>query len=414
MGKDVELFFKFLWFLGVGLPTIMFYGWMVLFGWLALRGLRPGHSRLSALLFATLACAPIGWYGAEYAAATAKQRRLEAIVREGAQLPKLSDARRTLVIHAGRSISWQDRLVEMGAFDTLYITGRNHMIRLANARRAGCDRGTRGNVRVQDTYRARTGFLVCATETKVDSFPTDGLHFYLAPPQTPSGRLEWIGYYELKLIDDAKAKRIGFNGSPRIDYPVFPPVLSTIGFIKRDVVVRHIVPWHGEIPFLFGRVNLDAKTLKPTAQPAPEDVRAEFLRLRDSSDRADQFVAGYIATATGAAALSADDVAPILQSNVVDYDFGREIGYQQFCYHINRLCDFPDALVAACKLKRSPKPGARPRRPAVLGRCDRLLRQCNWCRTTPQCRPFLDGQVAACGKDKGAARDASLKPLRAN
>jgi hypothetical protein len=404
-----------LWFLGVGLPTIMFYGWMVFFGWLALRGLRPGHSKLGALLFAVIACAPVAWYGAEYAAASFKQRRLEAVVREAANLPKLTDAPRTLVIHAGRSTSWQDQLVEMGAFDALFITWRNNTIRLANTRRAGCDHGTRGNVRVQNIYRARTGFLVCATETKVSGFPADGLHFYLTPPQrSTSGRLDWLGYYELKLIEGGKERVVGFNGSPRISYPVFPPVISTIGFIKRDVVVRHIVPWYGEIPFLFGRLNLDAARLRPMAQPSPEEVRAEFLRLRDSGDRADLFVAGLIATATGAAALTADDVAPVLQSNVVDYDFGREIGFQQFCYHINRLCDFPDALIAACKRKRSPKPGARPQPAAALSRCDRLPRQCNWCRTTPQCRPSLDGQVLACGKEQSAARDVSLKPLRAN
>ncbi len=110
--------------------------------------------------------------------------------------------------------------------------------------------------------------------------------------------------------------------------------------------------------------------------------------------------------------LSADDVAPILKSNVVDTDFGRELGYQQFCYHINRLCDFPDELVAACKAKRGYSPAREAANPALFRRCERLRWQCNWCRVTPQCQPTLDGQVAACSRAASAARDEELRPVR--
>jgi hypothetical protein len=127
--------------------------------------------------------------------------------------------------------------------------------------------------------------------------------------------------------------------------------------------------------------------------------------LRDSSKREDRVVAGFIATAVGASALTADDVEPLLASDVIAGDFGSEVGFEHFCYRIDRLCDFADRLVTACK---------RQRAHALVSqtRCNRLPAQCAWCRDTPLCRPNLDGQVAHCSKADDKARAASLERLR--
>jgi hypothetical protein len=399
--------------IGYGLPTLLFYGWIVGFGRPAWRSYRRG-AKSRAALFACVALLPLVWFGAIYAAAIARNTQLEAAVRDSEALPKLTNPPRLLVVDGGRA-DWQDRLVEMGAFDTVYVRWPAGAVWIENVRRPGCDGGARGNVSSQNIFRARAGFLVCATEIKGHAaLPTeDGLYYRMVPPRPVGSRFLWLGFYELTVVEGGRERRVGFNGTPREYWPVLPPVLTVTGFLETETVREHIVPWHGDIPFLLGRLGLDDPAkLKPTAQPSATEVRAEFLRLRDSPTRADQNVAGYIATAVGASLLSADDIAPILKSDVVDRDFAREIGFQQFCYHINRLCDFPDELVAACKAKRGYLLDRVRYGEAAVRRCDRLPAQCNWCRTTPQCQPYLDGKVAACTSAASAARDEVLRPLR--
>ena len=392
------------------IPTALFYGCIVLFGVLAYRSYRKGD-KLQAALFTLIALAPLIWFGGVYATAMLRNAQLEFAVRNGETLPKLTDPPRVLVVDGGRA-EWQDRLVEMGAFDTVYVRWPVGVVKIENARRAGCDGTARGNIPSQNIFRARMGFLVCATETKIDrsQVPSDGLLFNLVPPRPAGGRFLWLGHYELKLLENGRERRVGFNGTPRQYWPW--PVLTLTGFFESETARMHIVPWYGEIPFLVGRLGLDAGKLKPSGQPSAEEMRAQFLRLRDSPQRADQVVAGYIATALGASLLTADDIAPILKSDVVDRDFAREIGFQQFCYHINRLCDFPDELVAACKAKRSYLPESVSYRAAALRRCERLPWQCNWCRTTPQCNPTIDGSTAACSPAASAARDEELRAAR--
>jgi hypothetical protein len=186
----MDLFFHILVFLGVGVPTIIFYGWIVLFAGLWWRQSRPGGSKSSARLCGALALAPLVWYGATFAGAFARVVQLSVEVLAGEPLPKLHDAPRVLVIYDAHS-DWQDRLVEMGAFDTIYVSSPARTIRLENARRPGCGAGARGNVRLPNIVRARMGYLVCATETKADAVPTDGLHYnrvaHAAPAATRTG-----------------------------------------------------------------------------------------------------------------------------------------------------------------------------------------------------------------------------------
>jgi hypothetical protein len=409
----MDLFFHILVFLGVGVPTIIFYGWIVLFAGLWWRQSRPGGSKSSARLCGALALAPLVWYGATFAGAFARVVQLSVEVLAGEPLPKLHDAPRVLVIYDAHS-DWQDRLVEMGAFDTIYASSPARTIRLENARRPGCGAGARGNVRLPNIVRARMGYLVCATETKADAVPTDGLHYNRVAPRGARGNSHWIGYFELKMIENGHERLVGFNGTPRVSYPVLPPVLTGAGFMEAEFSVSHIVPWYGDIPFLFERLNLDAGKLTPQAKPAAEEIKAEYLRLRDSANFGDQTLAGHIAAAMGASVLSADDVAPILKTRAIDNDLGSEVGFQQFCSHINRLCDFPETLKAACLSQRGFTPERAAADPAAFRRCERLPNMCNWCASHALCQPNLDGRTAACSRADSEARNKSLDALREN
>jgi len=415
MSGGVEGLLAFVVLLTVGLPTFMFYGWIVLFGWLAARQMRPGRSKLIALLCAAAAVASLGWYGAVYSADLQRNQALADVVRAAPVLPRLAPPPRVLVVHRGH-IEWQDRLIEMGAFDEIYLVWQGKKTRLANARRAGCDTGTGGNHVSKNTLRARTGYLVCATETEVAAVPTEGLHLSLTPPP-PTRRnqpSDWERVYDLKWIEGGVEKQVGFHGSPRVSVPIVPPVLSTLGFLKRSDTLRHIVPWYGDVEFLVERLGIEPDQLKPLAQPSPENIRAEFLRRRDSAERADQHAAAFIAEAVGSFALTAEDIAPLLTTNVVDTDLARELGFQQFCGHIDRLCDFKDALIPACKAQRAHLPAIVSYRPDALRRCERIPEMCNWCRTAQLCQPYLTGQRTGCSNEETQARDAALRELRGN
>jgi hypothetical protein len=171
------------------------------------------------------------------------------------------------------------------------------------------------------------------------------------------------------------------------------------------------VPWYGEIPFLFDRLGLTAEKLQPRALPSPQEVRGEYLRRRDSPQLTDRRVAGHIAAAVGAAVLTPDDVLPLMRSNAIDDDLAREVGYAQFCSHIDRLCDFSEQMVAVCKEKRG-TPERLRRYPGITKRCDEIPAQCALCRRQTFCQPYLTGSNAGCSPAERAANEAALQPLR--
>ncbi len=392
------------------LITAGFYAWIVVFGWKALQSISKGPHYRKCALYAFIASIPIIWYCADYAAAMIKHRQLDAEVTDAQRLPKIINTPQTLTVHGGRA-RWQDALVEMGAFDEIYTEARGQKFRIANARSTHCDHQSRGNVSVQNIYRARMGFLVCAVETKVDTVPELGLHLHL----TPRSRIDrdWSTYFDLWMIDGGGRRLVAFYGIPYLHYPAFPPWLNVLGFFGNDFIQKSPVPWYGEISFVFDRFNLDIDKLNPRAQPAPEEIRDQFLLMRDSQRPADQRVAGFIATATGASVLSADDVLPLMKSNAIDYDFAREIGSGQFCYHINRLCDFSEQLVAVCKQKRG-TPEQLRRFPGAQRLCARLPDQCSFCRNAKLCQPSLTGSLAGCSEEEKAANEAVLKSFRSH
>jgi hypothetical protein len=397
----------------VGLPNLMFYGWIVWFGVYAVRHWRAGHSKIKAAAFGVVAILPLVWFSADFVTGIGRVVSSTRAVRDAAAMPQLANPPRTLVVHGNR-VDWQDRLVEMGAFDEIYVTRDNKTAKVANARRAGCDDDPRRNVLLKDVVRARMAYLVCATETPASSYPRDGLHFF-ADRRNSSGmrRHEWMFEYELKWIEGESETRIGYFGRVR-HTPFLPPILIGATFMTSPsgTTINQIAPWHGEAPFLLGRLGLKPEQLKPAGRPSPEEVRNEYLRLRDSDKRADQVIAGMIAATVGSAALSVDDIAPVLASDVIVDDFASELGFQQFCNRTDRLCDFPDALTAVCKVKWARILESGGRRTAALRRCERISEMCDFCRVTPRCELGLTGPTAGCSQQEVAARDEVLRPLR--
>ena len=162
------------------------------------------------------------------------------------------------------------------------------------------------------------------------------------------------------------------------------------------------MPDHGVLAFVMERLELRPEDLKPRNLPSPEEIRAEFIRLRDSPDPRQQRLAGMIAAASGASALSREDVEPVLASDAITRDLASQIGSEGFCGHIGRLCDFQESLITICKRNT-----AQPR-----ARCDRMPQQCDWCNSATLCQPHTTGKTAGCSREETSARSAFLARLR--
>src|ERR1700733_3767603 len=101
-----------LWVFLIFVSTGIFYGWILVWGGGALYAISQKKPIWMSALFATLASVPCLWVGAIFANSWATQRQAEAFLINSGNLPHLSHAPRTLVVHDGRTPYWQDRLVE--------------------------------------------------------------------------------------------------------------------------------------------------------------------------------------------------------------------------------------------------------------------------------------------------------------
>jgi hypothetical protein len=241
----------------------------------------------------------------------------------------------------------------------------------------------------------------------VDRIPDDGLHLYIGPsPRTPPGPVgpEPLPISrELRLITGDRQRIIGYWGIPKVDYPAFPPILTLGGFYPDlQPLQANVVRDYGVLAFVMERLELRPEDLKPKNLPSPEEIRAEFIRLRDSSDPQQQRLAGKIAASAGASALTREDIEPVLASDAIRRDLASEIGSDGFCRLVDRLCDFPESLIALCKQKTS-----YPR-----AHCDRMPQQCDWCKTATLCEPQYTGKIAGCGPEEVAARNATMAKFR--
>jgi hypothetical protein len=388
------------------LPTALFYCWIPAFAWLALRAWK--NKQRAAVLLA-IGMAPVLIYAVDYLPAYVRHQRMAAVIKDAQKLPRLANPPRTLVVHGnggGNGDRWEEFLVEMGAFDEVYLTHVNKPIRLTNERSPKCG-DTPRRFSDPDIYTIRAGLLTCAARTSVDRIPDDGLHLYIGPsPRTPPGPVgpEPLPISrELRLITGDRQRIIGYWGIPKVDYPAFPPILTLGGFYPDlQPLQANVVRDYGVLAFVMERLELRPEDLKPKNLPSPEEIRAEFIRLRDSSDPQQQRLAGKIAASAGASALTREDIEPVLASDAIRRDLASEIGSDGFCRLVDRLCDFPESLIALCKQKTSyPK-----------AHCDRMPQQCDWCKTATLCEPHYTGKIAGCGPEEVAARNATMAKFR--
>jgi hypothetical protein len=388
------------------LPTALFYCWIAAFAWLAFRA-RENKQRAAVL--AAIGIAPVLLYAVQYLPAYVQHRRLAAVIVDAQKLPRLANPPRTLVVHGhggGSGDKWEEFLVEMGAFDEVYLTEVNKPVRLTNERSDKCG-DTPRRFSDPDIFTIRAGLLTCAARTSVARTPDDGLHLYLGPaprsPPGPAGPKPLPISRELRLITGDQQQIIGYWGIPDVHYPAFPPILTLGGFYPDLQPLQAIVvPDHGVLAFLMDRLELRPENLKPRNLPSPDEIRAEFMRRRDSPDPREQRLAGKIAAAAGASALTKEDIEPVLASDAIARDLAFHIGSEGFCRLVNRLCDFPESLIATCK-RKTPNPKAH---------CERMPQQCDWCKTATLCEPHATGKISGCTREEAAARNAILAKFR--
>src|SRR6185295_18158101 len=141
--------------------------------------------------------------------------------------------------------------------------------------------------------------------------------------QSPTAHPEsnWSSVLELRSIENGAARTIAFWGMPVSYIPILPPVLLPQGFMADMIKIESPTPYYGTLPFVVERSGIRLADMKPSNLPSAEEIRANFLRLRDSADLKDRQVAGFIATAVGAAALSAENVEPVMMKDHIYPDY---------------------------------------------------------------------------------------------
>jgi hypothetical protein len=283
-------------FIMIALPTALFYGWPFLFAWRAY----VSTSRRQAIVMLVVALAPFLLYGARYLYSYVSLKHIDRVLLAARQQAKPSPAPRTLVVH-GKTYEGdaQQRLVESGAFDEIFVESDRGFVRLANGRDPNCGR-------YPNEFRARAGFLVCAVRTQVSAAPDDGLHLYvgLAPRQPPAPFGEQPRSRELRLISGQSRQTLALWALPGVRFPSYPPIFTTKGLMIDDRTTPTSVPDRGEMLFVVDGLGLKPEDMKPANLPSPDEVRAEFIRLSRSADAKEQRLAKMIAAAVGASVLA--------------------------------------------------------------------------------------------------------------
>ncbi len=109
-------------------PTALFCCWIAAFAWQALR---VWENKQRAAVLVAIGIAPSMLYAVEYLRAYVEHQRMAAVIVGAQKLPRLANPPRTLVVHGhggGNGDKWHEFLVEMGAFDEVYLTQVNKPI----------------------------------------------------------------------------------------------------------------------------------------------------------------------------------------------------------------------------------------------------------------------------------------------
>jgi hypothetical protein len=355
-------------------PAVLFYAWVVGFGWLALR---PGSTVAARIAFGVLAALPVVWYASGFVTSRLDYQRQRAHIAGLAGVARPPNPPRIMAVY-GKREPWQDELVEIGAFEAIYVndykTGRRDhgpWTRIAYARSARCLNAHTKDTSVMAMRRAQAAFVACAVDEQVPAAPTQGLTFYIGERWHLSLRGTFpsdLTPYELYWTRDGREDElVGYWEQAQGGWPLVPPVLTAFGFMQAEFRdVRNPKP--SPQAFLLDRLALDADTVRPREAPGEAERRAQFGRLARSTDTRDRDIALRIATVTGDAFLTGDDIDGLLAQPEVTGDIVSRAGGLSFCVETGRLCAFADRLAAACR-----------RSDAGAAACQRLDAACGTC-----------------------------------
>jgi hypothetical protein len=355
-------------------PAALFYAWAVGFAWLALRPKRTIAARIACGLLAAL---PIAWYLSGFVTGALDYRHQRAHIAGLAGVARPHDPPRTLVVF-GKREPWQDELVEIGALEAIYVndwkTGwrnRGPWARIAYERSPRCLNAHTTSASVMAMRRAQAAFAACAIGEEVPAAPTESLTFHIGERWHLSLRGTFpsdLTPYELYWTRDGREDElVGYWEQAQGDWPMVPPVLTVFGFAKTQFRDRQN-PKPSPQAFLLDRLGLDAATVRPPDAPDDAERREQFGRLARSTDVRDRDIALRIATVTGDAFLTGDDIDGLLAQPEVTDDIVARAGGLSFCAETGRLCAFADRLAAACR-----------RRDAGAAACQRLDTACGTC-----------------------------------
>jgi hypothetical protein len=355
-------------------PAALFYAWVIGLGWLAVR---PGQPVASRIGWGVVAALPIVWYLSGFVTGQLDYARQRAHIAKLAGVARPKDPPRTLVVW-GKREPWQDELVELGALDAIYVsdhkTGdreRGPWVRIAYLRSPRCLNAHTKGIDAIAVRRAQAAFAACAVADEVSSAPAEGLTFNIGTRWHLSLRDKWesnLTPYELFWTRAGHPDElVGYWEQANGGWPMVPPVLTLFGFAQMELRDRQN-PKPTPQAFLLDRLGLDAATVRPRDLPSEAERRAYFSRLVLSSDVRDREIALRIATVTGDAFLTGDDMEGLLAQPELLGDLVSRARDLSFCSDTGRLCRFAERIAAACRHSS-----------AGAAECDRLATACRAC-----------------------------------
>ncbi|HEV2956235.1 MAG TPA: hypothetical protein VGX95_08955 [Xanthobacteraceae bacterium] len=355
-------------------PAALFYAWVIGLGWLAVR---PGQAITSRIAWGVIAAVPVAWYLSGFVTGQLDYARQRAHIAKLAGVARPKDPPRTMVMW-GKREPWQDELVEIGAFDAIYVnnykTGhreRGPWVRVAYLRSPRCLNAHTKGADAVALRRAQAAFVACAVADEVPTAPAEGLTFNIGERWHLSLRDTFessLTPYELFWTRAGQPDElIGYWEQARGGWPMVPPVLTLFGFMQTEFGDRQN-PKPTPQAFLLDRLALDAATVRPRDVPSEAERREQFRRLARSADSRDREIALRIAAVTGDAFLTGDDLDVLLAQPDVLSDLVSRARDLSFCSDTGRLCRFAERIAAACR-----------RSDAGMAECDRVLTACRAC-----------------------------------
>jgi hypothetical protein len=355
-------------------PAALFYAWVIGLGWLAIR---PGQPIASRIGWGVVAALPVAWYLSGFVTGQLDYARQRAHIAKLAGVARPKDPPRSLVVW-GKREPWQDELVELGAFDAIYVSNhktgyreRGPWVRVAYLRSPRCLNAHTKGADVIAVRRAQAAFVACAVADEVPSAPAEGLTVNIGERWHLSLRDMWesnLTPYELfRTRTGHEDELVGYWEQANGGWPMVPPVLTLFGFTQMRFSDRQN-PKPTPQAFLLDRLALDPATVRPRDLPSEAERREQFDRLARSADVRDREIALRIATVTGDSFLTGDDIDALLAQPDVVSDLVSRARDLSFCPDTARLCRFADRIAAACRRSDDDAP-----------ECDRVLTACRGC-----------------------------------